>query len=88
MMNRLRRPSKVWFKCWDELISLEDALSRVSLSELSGASVQTIKSLQQDWMRQNDIVYENGVFSHFKPKKDISISLYCQPSEKDKEGMK
>ena len=85
-MNRLRRPSKVWFKVWDELISLEDTLSRVSLSEKSGASVQTIKSLQGDWMRQNDVVYENGVFSHYKIK-NISLSPYIPASEKEKEEL-
>ena len=87
-MTRLRRSSKTWFKHWDEIISLEDTLSRIKLSELSGASVQTIKSLQGDWMRQNDVVYENGVFSHFKPKKNISISLYCEASKQDKERLK
>ena len=87
-MNRFRRSSKVWFKCWDELISLEDTLSRIKLSELSGASIQTIKSLQGDWMEQNDVVYENRVFSHFKPKKNISISLYIPPPDSEKEDMK
>jgi len=87
-MNRIRRSSNSWFKVWDMYLSLEDALSRVSLSEKSGASVQTIKALQLDWMRQNDIVYSNGVFSHFKPKKNISISLYIPPPDSEKEDMK
>ena len=68
-------------------MSLEDALSRISLSEKSGASVQTIKSLQLDWMLQNDIVYEHGVFSHFHPR-NISLSPYIPASEKEKENMK
>ena len=83
MMNRIRRSSKIWFKHWDQIISLEDTLSRVSLSEQSGASVQTIKSLQGDWMRQNDIVYENGVFSHFKPR-NISISPFLPATLEEK----
>ena len=54
-------------------MSLEDKLSRIKLSELSGASVQVIKSLQLDWMAQNDVIYENGVFSHYKIN-NISLS--------------
>ena len=59
-MPRYRRSSQEWFKAWDEIISLEDKLSRVKLSELSGASVQTIKALQTDWMQQNSKVKWNG----------------------------
>ena len=88
-MTRLRRSSKIWFKHWDGIISLEDTLSRIKLSEVSGASVQTIKSLQKDWMMQNDIVYDNGVFSHYKiPNISISLAPYLPASEKDKERMK
>ena len=68
-------------------MSLEDTLSRIRLSEESGASVQTIKSLQLDWMQQNDIVYEHGVFSHYKPR-NISLSPYIPASETEKEDMK
>ena len=68
-------------------MSLEDTLSRIKLSELSGASVQTIKSLQKDWMMQNDVVYDNGVFSHYKHR-NISISPYLPASEQDKERLK
>jgi len=66
---------------------LEDTLSRISLSEKSGASVQTIRSLQMDWMMQNDITYADGRFSHYKIK-NISLSLYIPPPDSDKERMK
>jgi len=86
-LDRVRRSSRSWFKCWDSIISLEDTLSRVNLSEKSGASVQTIKALQQDWMLQNDIVYEKGRFKHYKIQ-NISLSPYIPASETDKEDMK
>ena len=82
-MPRYRRSSNEWFKAWDEIISLEDTLSRVKLSELSGASVQTIKSLQNDWMNQNTVTYDGKYFKLFNPR-NISISL----SSKIKEEMK
>lgn len=69
-----RRSSKEWFRIWDRIISLEDKLSRVKLSELSGASVQVIKSLQKDWMDQNAVTYDGQEFKLFKAE-DISISL-------------
>ena len=37
-MYKVRRSSKEWFKAWDEIISLEGKLSRVKLSEISGAT--------------------------------------------------
>jgi len=73
-MPRYRRSSREWFKAWDKIISLEDKLSRVKLSELSGASVQTIKSLQKDWMDQNSVTYDGRNFKLFNPE-NISISL-------------
>ena len=85
-MNR-SRSSDEWFKIWDRIISLEDTLSRVSLSEKSGASVQLIRALQLDWMMQNDIVYAKGIFSHYKIK-NISLSPYIPASDSEKEDMK
>lgn len=73
-MPRYRRSSKEWFKAWDEIVSLEDKLSRVKLSELSGASVQVIKSLQKDWMQQNNVTYDGSNFKLFNSE-NISISL-------------
>jgi len=60
-----RRSSKEWFIIWDEIISLEDKLSRVQLSERSEASVQTIKSLQTDWMKQNNVRWNGEYFRRF-----------------------
>jgi len=74
-MPRYRRSSREWFKAWDKIISLEDKLSRVSLSERSGASVQTIKSLQKDWMEQNAVIYDGKDFKLYHPDRNISISL-------------
>ena len=86
-MNRVRRSSDEWFHIWDGIMLLEDALSRISLSEKSGASIWIIKSLQQDWMQQNDIVWDRRMFSHYKPQ-TISLSLFLPASEQDKERMK
>ena len=79
-MPRYRRSSNEWFKSWDEIISLEDKLSRVKLSELSGASIQTIKSLQTDWMEQNNVKWDGKYF-----KKYIYIYLSSlTPTEQEK----
>ena len=64
-MLRYRRSSNQWFKAWDKIVELEDKLSRVKLSELSGASVQTIKSLQTDWMEQNNVRWDGKYFKRF-----------------------
>lgn len=64
-MPRYRRSSNQWFKTWDKIVELEDKLSRVKLSELSGASVQTIKSLQTDWMEQNNVRWDGKYFKRF-----------------------
>ena len=64
-MQSVRRSSNEWFKSWDEIISLEDRLTRVQLSERSGASVQTIKSLQTDWMQQNSVKWDGRYFKRF-----------------------
>jgi len=79
-MPRYRRSSQEWFKAWDEIISLEDKLSRVKLSELSGASVQVIKSLQTDWMSGNNVKWNGKEFYLF-------IYIYSHsltPSEQEK----
>ena len=86
-MNQIRRSSDEWFHIWDRIMLLEDALSRIRLSEESGASVWIIKSLQADWMQQNDIVWDRRVFSHYKPQ-DISLSLFLPASKQEKEDMK
>lgn len=86
-MNKVSRSSAEWFIIWNRIISLEDTLSRISLSEKSGASIHQIKALQLDWMMQNDIVYAKGIFSHYKIK-NISLSPYIPASEKDKERLK
>ena len=79
-MPRYRRSSNEWFKAWDEIISLEDKLSRVKLSELSGASIPTIKSLQTDWMEQNNVKWDGRNF-----KKYIYIYLSSlTPTEQEK----
>ncbi len=64
-MPRYRRSSNQWFKAWDKIVELEDKLSRVKLSELSGASVQTIKSLQTDWMEGNNVKWDGRYFKRF-----------------------
>ena len=75
-----RYSSKEWFIIWDEIISLEDKLSRVKLSELSGASVQTIKALQTDWMEGNNVKWDGRYF-----KKYIYIYLSSlTPNEQEK----
>ena len=70
-MPRYRRSSNEWFKAWDEIILLEDKLSRVQLSERSGASVQTIKALQKDWMEQNTTIYDGKHFYLYIPRRDL-----------------
>ena len=85
-MPRYRRSSQEWFKAWDEIISLEDKLSRVKLSELSGAGVQTIRSMQNDWMAQNKVTWDGMYFKLFKAE-DISLSL-THFTPKEKEDMK
>ncbi len=61
-MQKRSRSSQEWFSIWNEIISLEDSLSRVRLSEISGASVQVIKSLQKDWMDQNHVKWNGQYF--------------------------
>ena len=66
-MQKRSRSSQEWFSIWSEIISLEDTLSRVKLSEISGASIQTIKGLQKDWMVQDPyITYDRRNFKRFK----------------------
>ena len=86
-MQSIRRSSKEWFRIWDGIISLEDTLSRLELSERSGASVQTIKSLQKDWLLGNEFYYENGQFRRLVHK-NISLSPYIPATKTEKEGMK
>ena len=83
-MPRYRRSSQEWFKAWDEIISLEDKLSRVKLSELSGAGVQTIRSMQNDWMAQNNVIWDGTYFRIYHPKY-ISLTHF---TPKEKEDMK
>jgi len=74
MLTKRSRSSQEWFSIWNEIISLEDTLSRVRLSEISRASVQTIKSLQKDWMVQNPYVsWDRRSFKLFNLK-DIYLS--------------
>jgi len=82
-----RRSSKEWFIIWDRIITLEDTLSRVKLSELSGASLWIIKALQSDWMDQNAVTYDGRKFKLFNPVKDISLSL-SDFTPREKENMK
>jgi len=85
-MPRYRRSSNEWFKSWDEIISLEDKLSRVKLSELSGASIQTIQKLQKDWMAQNNVIWDGDIFQLYHPE-NISLSL-THFTPKEMEDMK
>ena len=79
-MPRYRRSSNEWFKSWDEIISLEDKLTRNQLSERSGASIQTIKSLQTDWLEGNNVKWDGRYF-----KKYIYIYLSSlTPTEQEK----
>ena len=67
-MPKIRRSSQEWFSIWNGILSLEDKLSRVSLSERSGASVWIIKALQKDWMDQNAYVnYDGKNFKLYHP---------------------
>jgi len=81
-MSIVRRSSQSWFKAWDRIISLEDTLSRIQLSEKSGASVWIIKSLQTDWMQQNDVIWDKRVFKHYKPN-NLSLSFFTR-SQKER----
>jgi len=64
-MSRYRRSSDEWFNAWDEIINREDKLTRNKLSELSGAGVQTIKSLQTDWMAGNNVKWDGRYFRKY-----------------------
>jgi len=88
-MNKARRSSDEWFKIWDKIISIEDKLSRVSLSERSGASIWIIKALQSDWMdKNNNIAWNGNKFYRF----NLSLSSHAHTqhtfSDDDKEDMK
>lgn len=84
-MPRYRRSSNEWFKSWDEIMSLEDKLSRVKLSELSGAGVQTIRSMQNDWMAQNKVTWDGKYFKVYHPENNISLTNF---TPKEREDMK
>lgn len=86
-MQNIRRSSKEWFRIWDSIISLEDTLSRIELSEKSQASIQTIQKLQTDWMMQNDIIWDGRYFKHYKSE-NISLSLFVPATDKEKEQLK
>jgi len=67
-----------WFEIWKETIYSHKHISRVTLSESSGASLWIIKSLQKDFIIYcPDIYYKDSSFhiKEFELDKTLSLTL-------------
>jgi len=72
-----------WFEIWKQTIYNHKHISRVTLSESSGASLWIIKSLQKDFLEFNpDIYYKDSVFHLKKFELDKTLSHTLQEDMK------
>ncbi len=69
----MKRSPIQWFKCWESIIKRDQIITRIALSEVSGASIWIIKSLQRDFLDWSIEINYND--SRFEYKPTISLTL-------------
>ncbi len=75
MLTRSKSSTERRFQKWSKIIRECRELSRLQLSELSGDSIWTIKSLKLDFLEWDAfIVYEKGKFRVIQYKLESTLS--------------
>jgi len=75
-----------WFVIWSSIVRDKREVSRRDLSDLSNASIWTIKALTKDFVEgEAYITHSKGIFKWWTPRIELTLSNL---SEKDKEDMK
>jgi len=82
----MQKSPNEWFKCWSDIIKDKKEISRRDLSDLSKASIWTIKALTKDFViGEAYITHSKGVFKWWTPRIELTLSNL---SEEDKEELK
>jgi len=82
----MRKSPNEWFNIWSNIIKDKKEISRRDLSDLSKASIWTIKALTKDFLDgEAYITLSKGVFKWWTPRIELTLSSF---SSKDKENMK
>ena len=70
-----RRSPEAWFKIWSRIVKEKKEVTRLELSELSKASLWTIKSMARDFCEyEAHINYKNGKFVYWTPRLEQTLS--------------
>jgi len=82
----MRKSPSEWFNIWSKIIENKKEISRRDLSDLSLASIWTIRALNQDFIEgEAHITYKKHKYKWWTPRIELTLSTL---SEKDKEDMK
>jgi len=82
----MRKSPSEWFNIWSKIIENKKEISRRDLSDLSQASIWTIKALSKDFVEgEAYITYRNNKYYWWTPRLELTLSTL---SHKDKEDMK
>ena len=82
----MRKSPTEWFNIWSKIIENKKEISRRDLSDLSQASIWTIKALNYDFIEgEAYITYKNKKYTWWTPRIELTLSTL---SDKDKENMK
>ena len=82
----MRKTPTEWFNIWSKIIENKKEISRRDLSDLSLASIWTIKALTKDFVDgEAYITHSKSVFKWWTPRIELTLSNL---SEKDKERLK
>ena len=85
-MNKSKNSTEEWFIKWSKIIRESREISRLQLSEKSGASLWTIKALTKDFLEWDAfIIYDKNKFRVLQYGLEKSLSTL---SEFQKESMK
>ncbi|KKL69832.1 hypothetical protein LCGC14_2110950 [marine sediment metagenome] len=82
----MRKTPTEWFNIWSKIIENKKEISRRDLSDLSLASIWTIKALTKDFVDgEAYITHSKAVFKWWTPRIELTLSNL---SDKDKERLK
>lgn len=77
--EREKKTTLEWFALWRDIIYEKGEINRVTLSELSGASIWTIKALQKDFLDWDAyITYNKNKFKKIRFELEQTLSLSLQ----------
>ena len=80
-----RRSPDVWLKIWCKIVKEKTEVSVLELSELSKASIWTIKGLKKELCEYEAYIsFKNGKFVWFAPPLENTYSYTLSKNEKEK----